>query len=119
MQQKKVRRILKEGRRAKQASAFSGGSVNDNAESICWFCHADVSSLKNNKCAGCRKVNNTPLCPQNTLFLQARYCGGRCQRADWGRHGDYCVAVQEKIWKKIEAERVEQEIAKKAEQEME
>ena len=38
-------------------------SVDDNADSICWFCHADVSNLANNKCAGCRKVT-TRLCLQ-------------------------------------------------------
>ena len=37
-------------------SVETSGNVNDNADSICWFCHADVSNLANNKCAGCRKV---------------------------------------------------------------
>ena len=40
-------------------------------------------------------------------MFQARYCAERCQRADWGRHGDYCVKVQEKIRKKIEARKSE------------
>ena len=43
-----------------QDSTKSRGNVNDNADSICWFCHADVTNLANNKCAGCRKVK-TPL----------------------------------------------------------
>ena len=56
--------ILKEGRKARQvrdvaqACADASGNVNDNADSICWFCHADVSNLENNKCAGCRKVTD-------------------------------------------------------------
>ena len=41
-----------------QDSAKSRGNVNDNADSICWFCHADVTKLENNKCAGCRKVTH-------------------------------------------------------------
>ena len=77
--------------------------------------------MKNNKCAGCRKVTHPSVLialGRKSLFLQARYCGRRCQRADWDRHGDYCVAVQEKIWKKMEAKRAEQEIAKRTEQEI-
>ena len=46
-----------------QDSLETSVSVNDNADSICWFCHADVSNLANNKCAGCRKVT-THLCLQ-------------------------------------------------------
>ena len=46
------------------------------------------------------------------IIFQARYCDERCQKADWGRHGDYCVKVQEKIRKKMEKK-------KKAEQEKE
>ena len=38
------------------ASAHASGNVDDKADSICWFCHADVTNLENNKCAGCRKV---------------------------------------------------------------
>ena len=59
---KKIQTILKEGRKARkgrtaaQASTHVSGSVSANAGSICWFCHADVSNLANNKCAGCRKV---------------------------------------------------------------
>ena len=62
---KKIQKILKEGRKARkgsavaQATTHASASVNDNADSICWFCHADVSNLANNKCAGCRKVKNT------------------------------------------------------------
>ena len=40
-------------------------------------------------------------------LFQARYCDERCQKADWGRHGDYCVKVQQKIRKKIEAKKAE------------
>ena len=42
-------------------------------------------------------------------LMQARYCGERCQRADWGRHGDYCVKMQEKIRKKKEVKKSEKE----------
>ena len=70
-QRKKIKKILKEGMKARlarqcgragqssaaaQASAQTSDKVNDNADSICWFCHADVTNLANNKCAGCRKV---------------------------------------------------------------
>ena len=57
--------------------------------------------------------NNTPLYSlqitlrHNLVLFQARYCDERCQKADWGRHGDYCVKVQQKIRKKIEAKKVE------------
>ena len=109
---KKIENILKEGRKAREASSAAEASVNDKAGSICWFCHADVSNLENNKCAGCRKVTHvysvhcTPLSSfwmKQNLLLQARYCDERCQRADWGRHGGYCVKVQEKIRRKTEA----------------
>merc|ERR1711974_394457 len=110
-QKKKIKKTLKEamkvrlarqcglpprqGSAAAQAGAnVVSGNVNDKADSICWFRHADVTKLENNKCAGCRK---------------ARYCDERCQKADWGRHGDYCVKMQEKIRKKIEAKKAEQE----------
>ena len=130
----KISNILKEGRKARQSSVgapasdkasatptasgkadasdtTSAHSQDDNASSICWFCHADVTNLANNKCAGCRKVR-THLCLQilTKCLFQARYCDERCQKADWGRHGDYCVKVQEKIRKKIEAKNAEQEI---------
>ena len=89
LQRKKVKKILKEGKKAKQNSAAAqasasgraragahasntagahssntdgaqtSGNVDDRANSICWFCHGDVTSLENNKCAGCRKVTNT------------------------------------------------------------
>ena len=48
---------------AAQASASGSESINDKAESICWFCHADVTSLRNNRCAGCKKVSFFTLCP--------------------------------------------------------
>ena len=44
------------GNVAAEASVHEGGSVDDNADHICWFCHVDVTKLENNKCAGCRKV---------------------------------------------------------------
>ena len=101
---KKIKEILKEGRKAKQdrataeagalasdtsgahgsnkasaqtsdtasahvsntasdtASAHASGNVDDKADSICWFCHADVTNLENNKCAGCRKVTHNSDC---------------------------------------------------------
>ena len=58
-----MEKILKEARKSRQGSsdlaeagAHGGGSVDDNADHICWFCHEDVTKLENNKCAGCRKV---------------------------------------------------------------
>ena len=41
-----------------QACDNGGDNFNDIADSIsiCWFCHADLSNLENNKCLGCRKV---------------------------------------------------------------
>ena len=144
LQRKKVKKILKEGKKAKQNSAAAqasasgraragahasntagahssntdgaqtSGNVDDRANSICWFCHGDVTSLENNKCAGCRKVTQLSLCSLRILryktIFQARYCDERCQKADWGRHGDYCVLVQEKIRKKKEAKKAGQEM---------
>ena len=61
---KKLRQILKEGRKARQdkdeaeAGVHASDNVNNKADSICWFCHADVTNLENNKCAGCRKVTH-------------------------------------------------------------
>ena len=144
LQRKKVKKILKEGKKAKQNSAAAqasasgraragahasntagahssntdgaqtSGNVDDRANSICWFCHGDVTSLENNKCAGCRKVTQLSLCSLQILryktIFQARYCDERCQKADWGRHGDYCVLVQEKIRKKKEAKKAGQEM---------
>ena len=63
---KKIKKILKEGRKARQnsveaeAGARDGDNANDNADSICWFCHTGVTKLENNKCAGCRKVAHLP-----------------------------------------------------------
>ena len=75
-QRKKVKKILKEGKKAKQNSAAAqasasgraragahasntagahssntdgaqtSGNVDDRANSICWFCHGDVTSLE-------------------------------------------------------------------------
>ena len=70
---KRIKKILKEGRKSRQSNAAAQASanvasanvgsanvasanVNDRADSICWFCHLDVTNLENNKCAGCRKV---------------------------------------------------------------
>ena len=36
-------------------------------------------------------------------MLQARYCDEECRSADWARHGEYCVLMQQKIKKKKEA----------------
>ena len=84
---KKVEKILKKGRRTRQSSAAAEANVtnvasadvanaiasstsgaNENADSICWFCHADVSSLEKSKCAGCRKVTNLPFSPHSLLI---------------------------------------------------
>ena len=90
---------MKEGkarqdRAAAEAGAQDGDDVNDRAERICWFCHGDVTNLEINKCAGCRKVTlNCRSRVLRNLFFEARYCDTRCQKADWGRHGDYCIKV--------------------------
>ena len=105
LERKNIKTILKEGRKARQDSAEAQASSQKigNVNDICWFCHVDVTSLEKNKCAGCRKVT-PPCCPPILRpYVQARYCAEKCQRSDWGRHGDYCVKVQEKIRKKIEA----------------
>jgi len=68
-------------------SSDRGRSINDNADQICWYCHDDVTRVEINRCAGCKK---------------ARYCSEECQKADWGRHGDYCLLMQQKIKKKTE-----------------
>ena len=59
---KRIKKILKEGRKSRQSNAqasanVASDNVNDRADSICWFCHLDVTNLENNKCAGCRKVH--------------------------------------------------------------
>ena len=60
-----MEKILKEARKVREGSDIAeaagdkSGSINDNADHICWFCHVDVTSLENNKCAGCRKVLHT------------------------------------------------------------
>ena len=41
------------------------------------------------------------------LILQARYCCVECAVADWDRHREYCVVVQEKIKRKTEAKKAE------------
>ena len=116
-QRKKIKEILKEGRKAKQdrataeagalasdtagahgsnkasaqtsdtasahvsntasdtASAHASGNVDDKAESICWFCHADVTNLENNKCAGCRKVTQLRLCSLEILKYKTIFSG--------------------------------------------
>ena len=114
---KKIKEILKEGRKAKQdrataeagalasdtsgahgsnkasaqtsdtasahvsntasdtASAHASGNVDDKADSICWFCHADVTNLENNKCAGCRKVTQLRLCSLEILKYKTIFSG--------------------------------------------
>ena len=63
MRRSKIAAQSGDDRRGKEsdfdAQADVGGGVDDNADYICWFCHADVSLLGNNKCAGCRKVTHT------------------------------------------------------------
>ena len=39
-------------------------------------------------------------------MLQARYCDEECRSADWARHGEYCVLMQQKIRKKKEAKKL-------------
>ena len=56
----KTRREERQSNAAAEAGADGVANVNDRADSICWFCHADVTHLENNKCAGCRKVRYTP-----------------------------------------------------------
>ena len=34
-------------------------ALEDNAKNICWFCHEDVTKMKNCICAGCKKVSKT------------------------------------------------------------
>ena len=44
-------------------------------------------------------------------MLQARYCDEECRSADWARHGEYCVLMQQKIKKKKEAKlKIEEEM---------
>ena len=57
----KTRREERQSNAAAEAGADGVANVNDRADSICWFCHADVSNLQNNKCAGCRKVTYMPV----------------------------------------------------------
>ena len=38
------------------ASAVDNNTLEDNAKNICWFCHEDVTKMKNCICAGCKKV---------------------------------------------------------------
>ena len=63
MRRSKIAAQSGDDRRGKEsdfdAQADGGSGVDDNADYICWFCHADVSLLGNNKCAGCRKVTHT------------------------------------------------------------
>ena len=57
------------------ASAHASGNVDDKADSICWFCHADVTNLENNKCAGCRKVTQLRLCSLEILKYKTIFSG--------------------------------------------
>ena len=101
-QRKKIKKILREGRKERQRSAKaqassgsnvkedaadtrtsessvagttnatssaqpSGSGVTENAENICWKCHADVTNVENSKCAGCRKVTFKFFSPSNCL----------------------------------------------------
>ena len=56
----------------------SASTVGSGGGRICWNCHSKEKLLK---CSGC---------------MRARYCGQRCQEADWERHGGYCEARQRK-----------------------
>ena len=57
------------------ASAHASGNVDDKADSICWFCHGDVTNLENNKCAGCRKVTQLRLCSLEILKYKTIFSG--------------------------------------------
>ena len=115
---KKVKEILQEGRKARKDSAapkagadgsgggihgggnrgdahggahggaLDGGNPNENADSICWFCHVDVTKLENNKCAGCRKVRHTPKLQMlrviSTVFRRATVTKGARERTGGG-----------------------------------
>jgi len=70
-------------------------NANDNADRICWTCHKELVCLKKNICAGCFK---------------ARYCDEECRSADWARHGEYCVLMQQKIRKKKEAKKLKEDL---------
>ena len=74
---KKIRKVLSEAKKAREGSVEVGTcaieTLEDNtktldnttkgpekdAKTICWFCHADVSNMKNCICAGCMKVSKT------------------------------------------------------------
>ena len=75
---KKIRKVLSEAKKARESSVEVGTcatmTLEDNAKTldntttkgpeedattICWFCHADVSKMKNCICAGCKKVSKT------------------------------------------------------------
>ena len=43
-------------------------------------------------------------------MLQARYCDEECRSADWARHGEYCVLMQQKIRKKREAKKLREDL---------
>ena len=72
---KKIRKVLSKAKKARESSVEVGTcaieTLEDNtktldntttkgpekdAKTICWFCHADVSNMKNCICAGCKKV---------------------------------------------------------------
>ena len=84
---KKIRKVLSEAKKARESSVEVGTcaieTLEDNtktldntttkgpekdAKTICWFCHADVSNMKNCICAGCKKVSKT-LCLVNKSSL--------------------------------------------------
>ena len=50
-------------------------AVDDSYKKVCWNCLKSTDSVPLYKCGGCRK---------------ARYCQEKCQKQDWGRHGEYC-----------------------------
>ena len=52
------RRMEEERQQLANKQVADSGNVADKADGICWFCHGDVTSLENNKCAGCRKVTH-------------------------------------------------------------
>ena len=93
-----ILKILKEEREARQARADASANINDNADSICWFCHADVSNLENNKCAGCRKVK-TQLrihCRWLIDIIFSRFRGGTVTRGARKQTGGDMVTIVSK-----------------------
>lgn len=68
---------------------------NEDPQVICWKCHVTKNL---SRCRGCKKVRLLIISSKTSFisYLQARYCSEACQKADWGRHGEYCTLVMER-----------------------